>query len=160
MNLIRTGFTGLCVIYILCRAFPALAAGITIAFPGTRPEIVLDQEQIAQLPHTIIRTTTPWTKGVTEFEGVLLRDLLGDDRHHDIDVIAMNAYTARIPVSDINQIDVILAYKVNGAYPSIRQKGPYWVIYPRDNLPEMSEQDLNMRMVWQVQRIRVAPDAE
>jgi len=130
---------------------------LTIEAEGTT---TLSREDIEKMPHHIVRTTTPWTVGVTEFEGVLLRDIPGIDGSTTIEVEALNAYSAQIPADEIKNLDIILAYKVNGIYPSVREKGPFWVIYPRDNLPHMSRQVLDMRMVWQVRRIKVGPDGQ
>lgn len=142
---------------VLCAQGAVAGPELTIEAEGTT---TLRREDIEKMPHHIVRTTTPWTIGVTEFEGVLLRDLPGVDGQSDIEVEALNAYAAHIPADEIKNLDIILAYKVNGIYPSVREKGPFWVIYPRDNLPHMSRQVLDMRMVWQVRRIKVGSDGQ
>ena len=133
---------------------------LTFRLPRPLQSIDYNRESLEKMPHTIIKTTTPWSQGVVVFEGVLLRDLLKDYPGVDVEAVAINAYRARIPAQDINRIDVIVAYKVNGQYPKIREKGPYWIVYPRDQHPEIPAQELDQKMVWQLREIRVSPDVE
>lgn len=104
--------------------------------------------------HTI-KTHTPWHDGLTEFQGVLLSDLLKDvgNQGETIRVIALNDYSALIPVTDTGRYSPILAYKLNGSYMSIEDKGPLFVIYPFDDNPELQEEIYHSRSVWQVRTI-------
>ena len=45
---------------------------------------------------------------------------------------ALNDYWVDIPVSDIEQFDILLANKMDGNPLKVRDFGPYFVIYPMD----------------------------
>lgn len=114
-----------------------------------------DRAMLERIGEQDLRTTTPWTDGKQTFRGVLVRDLLaavgawGDTVH----AIAINDYSYRIPVSDFDAYPVILASRMNGELLRIREKGPLWIIYPRDEFPELREKAVEPRMVWQVRAL-------
>jgi hypothetical protein len=102
-------------------------------------------------------TTTPWYKDSVTFEGVLMANLL---RHvgatgSSISVTALNDYTTDIPVEDFTTYRVILALKRDGAYMSIRDKGPLFIVYPYDSDPVLKHQRFYSRSAWQVASIVV-----
>ncbi len=116
-----------------------------------------DLERLQSYPVTTIRTDTPWTDGVIEFEGVLLRDLLSSVKFSGQKLIAeaINDYFVTIPMEDILKHDVIIAYKKDGKLMSIRDKGPLWIIYPwRDN-PDLKTELHHSRSIWQLISLHV-----
>ena len=72
-----------------------------------------------------------------------------------IRVVALNEYASTIPVSDFENYDVILAMQANGQALRVRDQGPLFVIYPFDQHPELLNEEILMRSVWQVARIDV-----
>jgi hypothetical protein len=115
-----------------------------------------DLAMLEALPKHEVRTTTPWTDGVTTFEGFALKDLLAavGATGTELSAIALNDYATTIPVSD-GDLGVIVAYKVNGDYISVREKGPLWVIYPFDERPELKTEINYGRSIWQMTKIEV-----
>lgn len=106
--------------------------------------------------HTVV-TETPWTDGDVTFEGVLLRDLLeavGADGN-TIAAVALNDYTAKIPASDADDYDVILAMRQNGAQLTVRERGPLWVVYPWSDVPNIQNEVYYSRAIWQLKAIEV-----
>jgi hypothetical protein len=102
-------------------------------------------------------TNTPWDKGPTKYEGVSLAklmDLLGGTGD-SLRVIALNDYSAEIPIADIRNYNVIMALKRNDEYIPIRDKGPLFVMYPFDSNSELKNQKYYSRAVWQISRIQV-----
>lgn len=116
-----------------------------------------DIAMLEALPKAMIATSTPWTKGVTTFEGVRLEDLLfaveasGDT----ITAAALNDYVAPLPASDA-ETGAIVAYKMNGEYMPVRGKGPLWVIYPFDEKPELQAEAVYARSVWQLRKLTIS----
>ncbi|WP_350334308.1 molybdopterin-dependent oxidoreductase [Coralliovum pocilloporae] len=102
-----------------------------------------------------VKTHTPWHSGLVHFEGVLLKDLLDDTgiTSGDIRVIALNDYSALIPVSDAAAFGPVLAYKLNGTYMRIEDKGPLFMIYPFDDNPDLQVEAYHSRSVWQTRSI-------
>jgi len=116
---------------------------------GDRAEF--DLPMLEALPKHEIRTTTPWTDGVTSFEGFALKDLLDTVKAsgNSVHAIALNDYATDIPVSDAD-LGVVIAYRVNGDYISVREKGPLWVIYPFDGQPDLKSETIYGRSIWQL----------
>ena len=104
-----------------------------------------------------VATTTAWTNGLQEFEGVSLKALLErvgafGDR---IEAVALNDYKVEIPVSDFSRWPVILAWRQNGQLMRVRDKGPLWIIYPQDDFPALNNKETQGKWAWQVKEIRV-----
>lgn len=104
-----------------------------------------------------ISTSTAWTNGRQDFEGVSLKALLErvgafGDR---IEAIALNDYKVEIPVSDFARWPVILAWRQNGQLMRVRDKGPLWIIYPQDDFPALNNKETQGKWAWQLKEIRV-----
>jgi len=109
------------------------------------------------LPRTIIKTETPWEPEETAYDGVSLRDLLDYVKATGtvLSIRALNDYHADLSVEDARQYDVILAYKRNGAYMPIREKGPLFVVFPFSDVPSLQNERRFSQSVWQVKEIIV-----
>jgi hypothetical protein len=130
------------------RIAPAMNAG-----GGAR----FDRQALEAMPQHRITTSTPWTDGVSVFEGPLLCDLL-ERVGADGTVVrarALNDYAVEIPISDCERYPVILALTRDGARLSRRDMGPIWVVYPRDEFPELQLETVNARWIWQLTEIEV-----
>jgi hypothetical protein len=112
----------------------------------------LDLSMLTQLGVKSIRTSTPWTDGVHAFEGVLASDLLTLVGAAGAWVRArgLNDFYADIPYSDFTRYGVLIAYKMDGEPLKIRDGGPLWIIYPRDDLAEVRGPIIRERSVWQL----------
>ncbi|HVZ01523.1 MAG TPA: molybdopterin-dependent oxidoreductase [Dongiaceae bacterium] len=110
---------------------------------------------LEKLPVTRITTKTPFLPGETVFEGVLLRDLLkaAGLRAATLKMTALNDYTVEVPESDAEQYDVIVAYKLDGKYMRVRDKGPFWLVYPMDQHAELRNEATATKMIWQIKTI-------
>lgn len=96
-----------------------------------------------------------WPQWV-DFEGPLLRDVIraAGAKGQSIRVFAMDNYGAEIPVAEIEKYPVLLALKANGRWLGLGDRGPTWVVYPRDQHPELKVQD-DAKWVWSAIRIDV-----
>ncbi len=114
-----------------------------------------DLAMLDALPQGRFAGETPWTKGASVFTGPLMAAVLdaagaGGD---SLRVIALNDYSADIPLADIRAYRVILASRRDGAVMSVRDKGPLWVMYPMDTNPALRNETIYTRSVWQVSAI-------
>lgn len=100
---------------------------------------------------------TPWTEGRTAFDGPLLKAVLEavGARGKVLRVVALNDYSAEIPVGDATDFETILATRMNGKPMSVRDKGPLFLIYPFDSHPELYNEKYFSRSVWQIKAIEV-----
>lgn len=128
-----------------------------IATANKDGEAQFDRPMLESLGLVTVETTTPWYSGPVKFEGVSLDKLMklvgaSGDRAA---VVALNDYSSEIPIEDFAKYNVILALKRNGEYMPVKDKGPLFVIYPFDSMPELKSQTYYGRAVWQVARIQI-----
>jgi len=123
---------------------------------------LFDVSMLEALGLVTVRTRTPWTEGMAEFQGVLLRDVLRlvGAKRETIHAAALNDYVAEIPSTDAAQHDVILALKKDGEYLTVRNMGPILVLYPFDSDPALQTEEVYARSVWQLARLEVGTPAE
>lgn len=113
-------------------------------------------EEISRYNHHSIDTTTPWTDGVSRFDGTLLKLFLLDvvSSFKTLVVTAYNDYSAEIKFTDLDASDVLLAWSLDGKQLRLEDKGPYWIVFDLDSLAPNDSKYLN-KMVWQVKSINV-----
>lgn len=120
-------------------------------------EARFDLAMIEALPKREIKTQNPWEQGVVTYQGVLLRDLLDYVKANGnvMSFVALNDFRADISVEDARTIDIVLAYKRNGEYMPVREKGPLFVVFPFTDDPALAVESRFAQSVWQVARITV-----
>lgn len=120
-------------------------------------EVHFDEALFDALPHKTIKTENPWDQGSSTYEGVLLRDLMKYVKAdgQTATFTALNDYRSDITLADIDKYDVILAYKRDGEKLSVREKGPFFVVFPFTDVPELAVESRYAQSVWQVNRITV-----
>jgi len=167
----RGASVGLGIALMLLMAQPVLAQD---ALPAPRGPVILtisgniavsnrdgaadfDREMLVALGMTSVETTTAWTDGPQKFQGVLARAVLQRVGARGTTVIAtaLNDFVAPIPMEELQRYDVILAMVMNGAEMQVSDKGPLWVVYPRNDHPELLDPKLNDRWVWQLRSLAV-----
>lgn len=162
---------GLLAIGILCVAGPASAEAdlsapdgdvmLTIAGniekTNAAGEARFDLEMLHALGYRTLRTSTPWTDGTHEFGGVLMQDLLEAVGAQGKTVVAetLNNKGYRIDISDFLKYPVLLATSVDGERLRIRDKGPLWIVYPRDQFTELWQQPAERKTIWHITRLSI-----
>ena len=116
-----------------------------------------DREMLMALPATTFETSTIWTDGVHSFTGVSLVDLANTLGVEDGQLLAtaINDYTVEIPFADAVEGGPIIAYLMDGAEMSVRDKGPLWVIYPYDSDADYRTEVIYSRSIWQLDRVEI-----
>lgn len=104
-----------------------------------------------------IATSTTVTDGRPLFGGVLMRDILAlaGARGETVTARALNDYVIDIPVSDFHEFDVIAALYMDGTALTPRDKGPIWIVYPRDDHRVLADIRYDTRWVWQLVALHV-----
>ncbi len=102
-------------------------------------------------------TSTPWDKAPVVFSGVRLSDLLRHVRATGtvLKVVALNDFAAALPLSDVRSYEPLLATRRDGEPLAVRNKGPLFVVYPFDAHPDLRNEVIRARSVWQVKSITV-----
>lgn len=142
---------------VLSRSRPML----TINEPsGTVRE--LTDEDIAALPWHHIDTHTRWTEGVQSFRGPYLTDVLtsggmsrADFAGHNLLMRALNDFGMVMPADEAWDFQPILACEMNGKRMRVRDKGPIWLVFPRDQRIELQNSSMDARWIWQLFEIDV-----
>ena len=116
---------------------------------------VVDWDLVQQLGMHELNTTTAFDKGIQKFRGVLARDVFEyfGLKATTIRAIALDDYAIDIPVEDFYKYDVLIAFELNGKRLRVRDKGPAWIVYPRDAHQELQDKMFDDRWVWQLIRV-------
>jgi hypothetical protein len=116
-----------------------------------------DRDMLERLGMQSFTTTTPWHKQPTAFEGIALDRLMQavGATGERITALALDDYSTDIPIEDFSKYHTILALKRDGEYMPVRDKGPLFIVYPYDSMPELKHQMFYSRSAWQVNRIIV-----
>lgn len=145
-------------------AFASLSGGAAIAADqpllkviSTKGETVLTEADFAALPQASIVTHTAWTEGARRFDGVSLKELLaraGFDAAslagRSLRLQALNEYEVTIPAEDCDLYNPLLARSMDGAAMQRSDKGPIWLVYPRDDHADLHDQRFDHRWAWQL----------
>lgn len=117
----------------------------------------LDIEMMQALPAHSLLTTTAVTDGVRRFDGFLMRDVLNliGVRGTLVEAQALNNYSVDIPIADFHDYDVLLATHMDGERLLPSGKGPFWIVYPRDEWRQLQDIRYDYRWVWQLNRLTV-----
>jgi len=123
----------------------------------TDAPISFTMAQIQEMPATTLTTSTVVADGVHQFTGVLLRDFLEELEAAGDTLVAtaLNDYIVDIPLSDLEQFDVIMAYSMDDKALERADKGPLWIVYPRDAHKELQDIRYDYRWVWQLSELAV-----
>lgn len=138
-----------------------VAASLVVSRRGVpAASVVLDVAALTRIGVRQIRTAVPWDKSgaVQTWEGVPLSKLAASQKAagRDLYVSALNDYGAVVPSSDIVRLDPILAWSRDGKPIRTKDKGPFVVIYPFTDNPELSATETyNTRSVWHAKQIDI-----
>jgi len=145
----------------LCLATPAASEhapeGLLRVSLTDGTEQVITREDLEGIAQTGFVSSSPWTDGIHHYEGVPLLALV-KTLHEDarlVHVSARDDYKVTFSIDALTESWPILALKMDGQYISPRSKGPYWVIYPFDNHPELRREDIYARSIWQVEHLKI-----
>ena len=118
---------------------------------------VFDAAMLRALLPASLETSTAVTDGVRRFDGFLMRDLLEriDAAGTSVLATALNDYSIEISVDEFHKFDVLVAYEMDGEALLPSDKGPLWIVYPRDDHPELQDIRYDYRWVWQLTRLDV-----
>lgn len=116
-----------------------------------------DREMLEALGMAVLKTTHSWADKETRFEGVPAARLLEavgatGDR---IKAVAINNYAIDLEAAELRKYPVMLAMKADGAELRRRDRGPIWIVYPRDAFPELKDEKHNFKWIWQLRSLEI-----
>ena len=103
------------------------------------------------------KTTTIWTDGEVAFSGVPLKAVLdrANAQGSTVEMVALNDYKVAMPMAEIEDTSPIIATRMDGKTMSVRDKGPYWVVFPYDQDPKYQSETIYAFSIWQLNRLKV-----
>lgn len=126
-----------------------------------RDPVFFDLAALDEMEQVTFRTTTLWTDGEIEFSGVPLKALLDqldispDPEGAAVEMTALNDYKVVMPLTVLEEGAPIIATRMDGAPMSVRDKGPYWVVFPYDQETRFQSETIYSYSIWQLAHIRV-----
>ena len=119
--------------------------------------INLTLEDLDKLRQTEFTTSTIWTDEPVKFSGVSLYELLKslEISGKTIELIALNEYSISIPMSELDNPLPIVATRMDDEQMSVRDKGPFWLVYNYDSDPSFQNETIYSRSIWQLNRINL-----
>ena len=127
---------------LMCWQLPAVAqSSISLEVTISSAESQVVSYSLADLDameQVSFRTSTIWTDDEVTFSGVPLQALLEqtDTNVTAVEMTALNDYKVVMPLSEIDGTVPIVATRMDDELMSVRDKGPYWVVFPYDDAPQ------------------------
>ncbi|MHA6688898.1 putative pterin-binding protein [Devosia sp. A449] len=118
---------------------------------------LFDMAMLQALPAMTLETSTAVTDGVHRFDGFLMRDLLAHvgAAGTTVTATALNDYIIDFAADEFERFDVLVAYALDGTPLLASDKGPLWIVYPRDQHVELQDIRYDYRWVWQLTRLDI-----
>lgn len=132
--------------------------GLQISAGSEPPDpITLELADLDGLPQNSFTTSTIWTDGAVTFSGVPLAVLLESIGASGtaVEMVALNDYKVTMPLSTLEETVPIVATRMNGELMSVRDKGPYWVVFPYDEDLRYQTETIYSFSIWQLNRLKV-----
>jgi hypothetical protein len=131
---------------------PVLTISGHIGRTNVDDKLVLDRATLEAIGEDGFETNTPWYTGTVRFDGIPLARLMQaiDAKGTTLRALALNDYTTDIPMADFERFGVLRATKRNGQIMPVRDKGPFFIVYPFDRFPELQTHQYYSRSAWQV----------
>lgn len=115
-----------------------------------------DREMLEALGRKSLKATFVISGRTQMYEGVPLRSVLErvGGKGGTIRASALNEYEIDIPWSDL-KFDPLIAMSADGEVLKIRDKGPLWIVYPRDDYSALRNDVHDSRWIWQLNRLQI-----
>lgn len=128
-----------------------------IANTNADGKALFDRQMLEALGVSELTVETAWTDGRPTFSGVVGSKILDAVGAEGTTVVAraINDYKVEIPVSDLRRYPVLFAMQQDGRNMRVRDKGPIWIIYPRETYPELDTEQYKDRWIWQLEAIHI-----
>lgn len=123
--------------------------------------LTISHTALDALPQHSVVTRSPYFEGQVRFGGPLLEDVLTHatgkkpERESPVTLAALNDYFVQTTLDVLTEAGAIVATRKDGIRLSIRDRGPYWLILPLSDRPELDNEQYHRLLVWQLSRIKV-----
>ena len=148
-----------CLLVTIVTSFAALADDAVLTFSGKVPggAITLTRDEIAKLPqHELTEQPTSFPQPI-KFKGPSLADVLtlAGATGNDITLSAVDDYKVDITADDMKKFNPILAIEKDGVRMAPDDFGPFFVMWPFKEKPEIGIEAYQAKAIWSVVKIEV-----
>ncbi|HWA47107.1 MAG TPA: hypothetical protein VG742_02480, partial [Dongiaceae bacterium] len=148
---------------VICLLLAPLMAGAAaaqdgnLAIVGPAGEMILTPEQLQALPQRELTEQPTNFPKPGRFRGPSLADVLAAARAagKDAKLTALDDYQVTITADEMAQHNPILAVEVDGETLIGHDFGPYFVMWPFREKPEIDNEAFQSKAIWQVIKIEV-----
>lgn len=156
-NLPRHLFSPLTLMLLLCMGGNALAE--RLAVEGVDQTVMLSQQDLLKLGPASVTTTTPWTDGESTYRGATLEQVLAlaGINGGRVSARALNGYSVNIPVEAAVAAGALVAVSADGELMRVRDKGPFWIVFPWSQQPDLVNREVRAWAIWQLTQISQTP---
>ena len=141
-----------------CPTDAALEISGLVKSNSTRGSYLFSDPEFLALEAVQLVTATAWTPR-SEFTGPELSTVLAaagvSAKATEMRFYAIDAYEITIPISDLTKYRPVMAHTQNGQRLEIATRGPLFLVYPRDQYPELTKIKGQAQFVWMVCKIVV-----
>ena len=123
----------------------------------TSDPVTLELADLDAMAQHSFTTSTIWTDGDVTFSVVPLSAVLASMNMQGsaVEMIALNDYKVTIPMDQLEDTVPIIATRMDGKVMSVRDKGPYWIVFPYDADPKYQTETIYSLSIWQLNRLKV-----
>ena len=139
------------------EADDAVKLGVTTSATNA---VELSVDELRALGDTSFATATPWTKGTQNFEGITGAQIVAAMQAKgekleakSVLAVANNDYSIVIPFEVFNQPTTLIAFAQNGAAMPVRDKGPFWIVFPYDQDSTFLSSSYQSYSIWGLERL-------
>jgi hypothetical protein len=148
-----------CLLVTIMTSFGALADDAVLILSGAVPggTVTLSRDEIAKLPqHELTEQPTSFPEAL-KFKGPLLADVLAlaGATGSDITLSAVDDYKVDITGDDMKKFNPILAIEKDGVRMAPDDFGPFFVMWPFKEKPEIDIEAYQAKAIWSVVKIEV-----
>ncbi len=158
-----TAFSVVLGVFFLCCSSVAGAQALEVNLQISKISTGLVQSwslgKVDALSQQRATTHSPFFPGTKTFSGPLLADLLAaalsaePKESTPIKLVALNNYSIQTTFGKLKHADAIVATRKNDLPMSIRDRGPFWIIFPLTKRPDLENEDFYRLIIWQLSDI-------
>jgi hypothetical protein len=148
-----------CLLVTIVTSFGAVADDAVLTLSGKVPggEVTLTREEIAKLPQRELTEQPTSFPEPLKFKGPSLTEVLklAGATGGDVTLSAADDYKVDISADDMAKFDPILAIEKDGARMAPDDFGPFFVMWPFKEKPEIDIEAYQAKAIWSVVKIEV-----
>jgi len=156
---IRLAFATTCLLVTIMTSLGARADDAVLILTGKVPggQVTLTRDQIAALPQRQLTEQPTSFPAAINFKGPLLADVLtlAGATGEDISVWAADDYKVDISGAEMKKYNPIMAVEKDGVRMAPDDFGPFFVMWPFKEKPEIDIELFQAKAIWTVVKIEV-----